>query len=140
LQRLENYEGIVLVTTNLGENIDSAFQRRMDVVVPFFSPQPDERLRILELHLPNNHLVESDYLEQVALRCDLTGAQIRNAALHATLLALETGGSIDRYHLEEALQSEFRKAGGTYPLSNNHIYHDDMDGGIEAFVNALRSQ
>jgi len=40
LRRLEHYQGIVLVTTNLGDNIDQAFQRRMDVVVPFFAPQP----------------------------------------------------------------------------------------------------
>src|SRR5262249_22672904 len=57
LQRLENYQGIVIITTNLSENIDQAFQRRMDVVVPFFPPQPEERLRILDLHLPREHRV-----------------------------------------------------------------------------------
>ena len=140
LQRLETYRGIVLVTTNLGENIDSAFQRRMDVVVPFFSPKPDERLRILELHLPPDHAVDMYYLEEVARRCDLTGAQIRNAALHASLLALNGSRPLDQYYLEEALQSEFRKAGGTFPLSNHHSSNESLDGGMEDFINALRSQ
>ncbi|MCK7496544.1 MAG: hypothetical protein MZW92_40755 [Comamonadaceae bacterium] len=89
LQRLENYQGIVLVTTNLAENIDRAFQRRMDVVVPFFSPQAAERLRIFELHLPLDHIVDDAFLQTVARRCTLTGGQIRNAALHAALLALD---------------------------------------------------
>ena len=52
LQRLESYQGIVLVTTNAGQNIDSAFQRRMDVVVDFVPPGADERWGIWQLHLP----------------------------------------------------------------------------------------
>ncbi len=108
--------------------------------MPFFPPKPDERLRIIDLHLPHNHLVDPSYLEKVALRCYLTGAQIRNAALHATLLAIEENTSVDRSHLEEALRSEHRKAGGTFPLSDNLLENGNLDGGMEEFVNALRSQ
>ena len=89
LQRLEHYKGIVVVTTNLGENIDSAFLRRMDVVVNFVPPQAEERLRIWRLHLPPTHEVTTPFLETMAQRCHLTGGQIRNAAFHATLLALD---------------------------------------------------
>lgn len=140
LQRLENYQGIVLVTTNLGENIDQAFQRRMDVVVPFFPPLEEERLRIMEIHLPEKHQVDEEYLEQVALRCPLTGAQIRNAAFHATLLAVNQGVPVDRHHLDQALRSEFRKAGGTFPLANDHTDDCDRDGGMGVFIQALRYQ
>ncbi|MCB0205380.1 MAG: hypothetical protein KDH89_11230, partial [Anaerolineae bacterium] len=42
--------------------------------------------------------------------------QIRNAALHATLLALETGQPLGDAHLEEAVQREFRKAGAAFPM------------------------
>ena len=46
LQRLENYQGIVVVTTNAWEHIDNAFQRRTDVVVHFIPPQAQERWHI----------------------------------------------------------------------------------------------
>jgi len=116
LQRLECYEGIVLVTTNAGERIDSAFQRRMDVVIDFRAPEPAERWKIWQLHLPEMHAVERQSLEEVSHRCALTGGQIRNAVLHASLLALDDGGQITSVHLEEAVRREYRKAGAVCPL------------------------
>ncbi len=139
LQRLETYQGIVVVTTNLGENIDSAFQRRMDVVVPFFSPQAEERWRILDLHLPPDHTVSPAFLERVAVACSLTGGQLRNAALHASLLALEDGGcAVGTAHVEEGVRSEYRKAGAAYPLAREGFA--DGSGGVAAFVAALRER
>ena len=139
LQRLENYQGIVLVTTNAGQNIDSAFQRRMDVVVHFVPPQADERLLLWQLHLPENHTVDPAYLEEVATRCAFTGGQVRNAVLHATVLALDsTHGVVTRWHLEEGIQSEYRKAGAISPLSNNGLVREDH-GGMEAFLDILSS-
>lgn len=116
LQRLENYEGVVVVTTNAAERIDTAFQRRMDVVVDFRPPEPPERWLIWQLHLPPDHTVERAALEEVAHRCALTGGQIRNAVLHASLLALGDGGPVTTAHLEAAVQREYRKAGSVCPL------------------------
>jgi hypothetical protein len=119
LQRLEHYDGVVLVTTNLGENVDPAFQRRMDLVVDFLPPRPEERRRLWDLHLPAGHRVDEPFLEAVSGQCALTGGQIRNAAQLATLLALDGGGGdVARPHLESALQSEYRKAGATYALEH----------------------
>ena len=64
LQRLENYQGIVVITTNASEHIDDAFQRRMDVVVTFIPPQAQERWRIWQLHLPAHHRIDHAYLEE----------------------------------------------------------------------------
>jgi SpoVK/Ycf46/Vps4 family AAA+-type ATPase len=116
LQRLENYEGIVLVTTNAGQRIDSAFLRRLDVIVDFSPPEADERLLIWQRHLPAGHAVSPAFMDEVAARCALTGGQIRNAALHATLLAIEQHGALSDGDLEAALQREYRKAGASYPL------------------------
>jgi SpoVK/Ycf46/Vps4 family AAA+-type ATPase len=117
LQRLENYQGIVLVTTNAGQNIDSAFQRRMDVVIDFVPPGADERWGIWQLHLPVGHAVDPDFLLSVASQCNLTGGQIRNAALLATLLAMnERDGRVRDRHVEDAVRSEYRKAGAVCPL------------------------
>ncbi|MFP2913635.1 ATP-binding protein, partial [Pyxidicoccus sp. 3LFB2] len=58
LQRIESYEGILLVTTNAADAIDTAFQRRMDVVVDFRAPDPSERWTLWQLHLPAAHAVD----------------------------------------------------------------------------------
>lgn len=116
LQRIESFSGILIVTTNAGERIDGAFQRRMDVVIDFRPPDAAERWAIWQLHLPPTHVVPQPFLEDVAHRCLLSGGQIRNAVLHATLLALDDGGVVTEGHVEAALQREYRKAGAVYPL------------------------
>ena len=118
LQRLEaeSFDGILLVTTNAAERIDSAFQRRMDVVINFAPPAPPERWAIWQLHLPRAHRVDLGLLEEAAARCAMTGGQIKNAALHASLLALEDGGIVTSAMVEAAIEREYRKAGGVCPL------------------------
>jgi SpoVK/Ycf46/Vps4 family AAA+-type ATPase len=116
LQRIESFEGILIVTTNAGERIDGAFQRRMDVVVDFLPPDPLERWAIWQLHLPSNHAIDHSLLEEVAGRCRLTGGEIRNASLHASLLALDDGGIVTSAQLEAAIQREYRKMGAVCPL------------------------
>lgn len=116
LQRLESFEGILIVTTNAGDRIDTAFQRRMDVVISFPSPDALGRWSIWQLHLPPTHAVDSSFLEEAAGRCTLNGGQIRNAALQASLLALEDGGIVTSALLEAAIKHEYRKAGAVCPL------------------------
>lgn len=116
LQRLESFEGIIIVTTNAGERIDNAFQRRMDVVVDFRPPDAAERWAIWQLHLPFSHAIDPRVLHDVVGRCTMTGGQIRNAVLHASLLALSNGGVIKGEYIEEAVQREYRKIGAVCPL------------------------
>jgi ATPase family associated with various cellular activities (AAA) len=116
LQRLETFDGILFVTTNAGDRIDSAFRRRMDVVVEFPAPDTGERLTIWELHLAPGHDVSPALLHEVASRCMLTGGAIRNAALHAALLAVEDGGRVVDAQLEAAVRREYRKLGAICPL------------------------
>ena len=121
LQRLETFEGILIVTTNAGERIDSAFQRRMDVVVEFRLPEAAERWAIWQLHLPSVHTIDPAFLREVVGRCILTGGQIRNAVLHASLLGLNDGGIVTSGHLEAAVQREYRKAGAVCPLRRTSV-------------------
>jgi len=118
LQRLETYQGIIIVTTNAGRRIDSAFQRRFDAVIEFSPPDPGERLLIWQLHLPAAHEVSLELLEDVARQCVMTGGQIRNTALYATLLAVDQGrgGRVNSQDVESAVQREYRKAGASFPL------------------------
>lgn len=116
LQRLECFEGIIVVTTNAGDRIDSAFQRRMDVSINFTPPESGERWTIWQLHLPATHRIEQRLLDEAARRCELTGGQIRNAVLHASSLALESGDTVTSEHFETAVRREYRKAGAVCPL------------------------
>ena len=116
LQRLESFEGIVIITTNASEHIDAAFQRRMDVVVTFPPPGPMERWAIWRTHLPANNTVDLELLEDVARRCELRGGQIRNAVVYASLLALEDGGVVCSTHLASAVRREYRRVNAVCPL------------------------
>jgi hypothetical protein len=116
LQRLEHYEGILLITTNAAGRIDDAFQRRLDAHVEFAAPTPAQRYDIWRLHLPPEHAVDEAYLRLVAARCDLSGGQIRNAALHASVLAVEHGQPVQPAFLAGAIAREYRKLGANSPL------------------------
>lgn len=125
LQRLESFEGILFVTTNAADRIDRAFHRRMDVVVDFGAPGPEERLAIWDAHLPAEHDVPGELVREIALRCALTGAEIRNAVVHAALVALDRGGVLTAADVEAAVQREYTKSGGACPLrpgaSRGHV-------------------
>ncbi|WP_405868141.1 ATP-binding protein [Streptomyces sp. NBC_01515] len=116
LQRLETFEGVVVVTTNAGNRIDQAFLRRMDVTVDFVPPDAELRLRLWSGHLPREHGVAPAVLSEVARRCELTGGQIRNAALHAILRCLERGTPVGDDDLTEAVRREYRRSGASCPL------------------------
>jgi hypothetical protein len=116
LQRIESFYGILIVTTNAAERIDNAFQRRMDVVVTFHMPDAAERWGIWQTHLPTGHTLDSNFLKEVVGRCALSGAQIRSVVLHAALLALQAGQTIDEAAVTQAIQREYRKVGAVSPL------------------------
>lgn len=116
LQRLESFEGILIVTTNANDRIDSAFQRRMDTVVEFAAPTIVERRQIWHFHLPENNEISSNLLQEIIQRCKLTGGQIRNIALHAASLALSEKKYLNTKHVEIAVRREYRKIGAICPL------------------------
>ena len=116
LQRLESYEGILLITTNAAERIDAAFQRRMDQVIDFPLPDGAERWQLWQLHLQALHGIEPHWLQRLAQRCALSGGQIRAVALQAGLLALEQGQVLQQRHLDAALDREYRKQGLSCPM------------------------
>lgn len=115
LQRLESFDGLLIVTTNAADRIDPAFARRMDATLEFALPDPQTRYRLWRAQLPPVHRIGTEALEEVALRCSLSGGQIRNAALHATLLALERGNEPGEDELAAALRREYRRAGQACP-------------------------
>jgi hypothetical protein len=151
LQRLEHYRGIVLVTSNLADNIDPAFQRRMDLVVDFAPPSPDERLGIWQIHLPEEHAVSESLLRRVARECALNGGQIRNAALTATLRAVDEAEgeapdadapsrasvTVRDEHVTAAVREEYRKDGALCPLTTDDDRAAASTSGAQQFVEGM---
>ena len=110
LQRLETYDGFVVLTTNFQGNIDPAFLRRVHASVHFTMPSPAERLAIWRRALARAPLDDVD-LDFVAERFELSGGAIRNAALTTAFLAASEGGRVRMGHLVRGLASELTKLG-----------------------------
>lgn len=122
LTALDSFDGILVVTTNAADKIDSAFLRRMDVVIEFPAPDPSERFAIWRMHLPEAHAVDERALADVAASCALTGGQIRNAVLHACSLALDANRPPDAADVRAGVEREYRKSGGICPLSGAGVF------------------
>lgn len=110
LQRLEDYCGLVILASNLKDNIDSAFTRRFHVVVHFPRPEPTERHRIWQLAFARNAPLE-DQVDLAALSTlNMTGAGIVGSARTAALLAAAEGmQSISKSHLVRAIARQYRR-------------------------------
>ena len=112
LQRLERYDGLAIMATNLVNNLDPAFVRRLHVVVEFAMPGPLERLRIWQHCLPPQAPVSADLdLDALARHFELAGGTIRNAVLGAAFLAADAGTPITMAVALRSLQTELRKVG-----------------------------
>jgi hypothetical protein len=115
LQRLERFEGVAMLATNQAEGMDEAFLRRFDLTVPFRRPGPAQRLALWRAHLPAAQLAPGLDLAALAQAVDVTGGEIRNAALTAAYAAAEAGTRIDARLLRAALAQELAKAGRPVP-------------------------
>ncbi|WP_110240090.1 ATP-binding protein [Nocardioides gilvus] len=111
LQRLETYSGIIVVTTNSPDRIDTAFNRRMDATILFGKPRAEARAEIWSLHLPDGHQVGPEEVALIGQRHRLTGGQIRNAVQYARLLSARDERPLDARTVRDAIAAEYRKAG-----------------------------
>jgi ATPase family associated with various cellular activities (AAA) len=112
LQRMETFDGLAVLTTNLRANLDDAFTRRLDAVIDF--PMPDEaqrRLlweRCLGILLPVADDIDLDFC---ARQFELAGGHIRSIAITAAYLAADRDGTLTMADLMRATQREYRKLG-----------------------------
>lgn len=127
LQRMEGYEGCVVLATNFQRNIDDAFLRRLDHVIGFPFPDEDDRRRIWALLLPEKAPLASDVdLDFLAERFKLAGGAIRNCALGAAYLAAEEGDEIGMRHLVRAVALEYTKLGRLTIEADFEQYHEAL--------------
>ena len=113
LQRLESYDGIAVLTTNLQGNMDAAFVRRLRFILHFPAPDRELRLRLWERSLPGAEWRDDDLeLDALADRFQLNGGAIHNIGLAAAHLAAATeSGRITSAHVIRATQRELQKTG-----------------------------
>ncbi|MEU2433655.1 ATP-binding protein [Streptomyces sp. NPDC007861] len=112
LQRLESFDGIAVLTTNLSANIDTAFTRRLDLIVRF--PAPDEHhRRLLWDHCLGTAVRRSPGLDLdlLARTFTLSGGSIRNCAITAAYHSAATGQPFSTESLLEAVRAEYLKLG-----------------------------
>jgi hypothetical protein len=108
LSRMENYRGLSLLTTNLKDNIDSAFLRRFRFVIEFYYPNQSQREQLwrkLFSYQPACKTIDCKKLSAI----DINGASIRNVLINAAFLAAQHKETLTLSHLKEALQQEFLK-------------------------------
>jgi AAA+ superfamily predicted ATPase len=115
LQRMEEYDGLAILATNLRHHIDEAFIRRLDVIVDFPFPDTAERLRIWRSCLPRSLPLDVDVDLAALARHRLAGGNIRNVVLGAAYLAAQAGRPIGQAEFVAATRRELQKMGKLVP-------------------------
>lgn len=113
LQRMEEYDGVVILATNLRANIDEAFTRRLHFAIEFPFPEPIDRARIWRVTFPKEtpRLDDIDY-NILGERFRIAGGSIRNVVLASAFLAArDQAGAVGMKHLFHAVRREYQKMG-----------------------------
>ena len=112
LQRLEDFDGLVILTTNNPESIDQAFMRRIRFKPHFPAPDVKERERLWGVMIPPTAPREADLkLRDLAVDYELTGGQIQNAVVRAAVWAAENGAPVSYALLAKAGEREYKDQG-----------------------------
>jgi hypothetical protein len=116
LARLETFSGLAIMASNLRQNIDAAFLRRMDFVVEFPLPDTASRRLLWDRHLARRApLGDGVDTARLAEAFPVSGANIRNAAVGGAFHAAAAGRPIEHEHLLAAMRREYEKLGKAFP-------------------------
>jgi hypothetical protein len=115
LQRIESFDGITILTSNSRTRLDPAFTRRLDMIVDFPLPGPEERRELWRSHLGTGHRLTLGDLNQLAAAADLTGGHIRNAVFAAAAISIAHEHAIEYGDVVQGLASEYKKLGRQLP-------------------------
>jgi AAA+ superfamily predicted ATPase len=128
LQRLEVFEGCVIITTNLQENIDEAFLRRFGAVIEFPFPSPPERQKLWERALPDARFRDDDIdVAMLSRHFHLAGGSIVNAAINACIDAAARDERLAMRHCVVAVARELFKMGKQVNRVNFGPFFDQVE-------------
>lgn len=115
LQRIEYFDGMIILATNMKSNIDSAFMRRFQNIVHFPIPKADERLTLWKNTFPERIWLDDTVdLQKLANDHELTGAHIANIVSHCALKAIANGTlKLSTSLIRESIARELGKEGLT---------------------------
>ena len=118
LQRMEIFDGITILATNLRGNLDPAFARRMQFIINFPDPDVDTRARLWQHHLDVADVDPDDPIDvqELAVAAELAGGDIRNVVLAAAYDAVAAGARVGRRQVATALSRELVKLGRRSPM------------------------
>ena len=112
LQRMESFDGLAILTTNLRANLDEAFARRLDAIVDFPVPEEEDRRRLWALNLATGAPIADDVdLAFMAKRFKLSGGSIRNIVLTAAFAAATDDRAVTMADIVRGTEVEYRKLG-----------------------------
>lgn len=111
LQKIETYDGVTVLATNLIQNFDEAFKRRMKFVIEFPFPGTEERRKIWERAIPEEMPSEGLDYEYLAGNFELSGSNIRNCILHGAFLAAGRGKALGMEEILLGMKNEYAKNG-----------------------------
>jgi SpoVK/Ycf46/Vps4 family AAA+-type ATPase len=112
LQRMEAFNGITILTTNMDSSIDEAFRRRISFKVNFPFPEPEDRERLWRAMIPEEADVDGEIrFDRLADKFEMSGGYIRNAVLRAAFLAADEDSPITMLHLTRAANLEYAAMG-----------------------------
>lgn len=113
LQRVEAFGGVTILTTNMDTSIDPALRRRLAAHVVFWPPDDDERCALWAKMIPSMAPRKGnlDFEGLAHSFADMTGANIRNAAVAGAFLAASESSPLTQQHLERAARLEYRSMG-----------------------------
>jgi hypothetical protein len=125
LQRLETFDGIAILATNLKANIDEAFARRLDAIVDFPMPDIEHRRKLWDICLrpgvPRGDGLDLDFCAQAF---EISGGNIKNIAFAASYFAAAGNGAVGMPELMRATAREYRKLGRLFTQSEFGPYYD----------------
>jgi len=113
LQRIESYNGLVILASNFKQNIDTAFTRRFQSIIEFKNPTQKERLKLWKHNIPQKAtLAPSIDLENISEIYDITGSNIINAIQYASLQTIAKNSTeISKEDLINGIKKEYIKEG-----------------------------
>lgn len=125
LQKMEEYDGIAILATNLQQNMDDAFTRRMRFIIEYPFPDEHHRKLIWQVTFPPEAPLGDDVdLGWLARGIRLPGGNIKNIALAAAFFAAGDGGVIRMSHLIQGGRREFQKIGRKWSEEQARVDHD----------------
>ncbi len=116
LQKIEEFSGVSILATNLANNFDDAFRRRINYIINIHMPSPEERLNLWKSNFPPSAPLSEDVdFDMLSESLDFSGSVIKSAATQAAYFAAADNDEVSMIHIARAVRAELLKLGKAPP-------------------------